>query len=111
MQQRFIDYSRVVSVMAQQNVLHPDMAVEFCGNILPQLIAELEVLQRLADTKLGSVFTVDAPAVEPPAAECEATVCSSRWGKAETPAPKAKKAKKAKRTRKARKPENDHADA
>lgn len=108
MQQRFIDYSRVVSVMAQQNVLHPDMAVAFCGNVLPQLIAELEVLQRLADTKFGSVFTtVDAPAAETPAS-CEATVCSSRWGKADRPAPKAKKAK---RTRKARKPKNDHADA
>lgn len=110
MQQRFIDYSRVVSVMAQQNVLHPDMAVAFCGNVLPQLIAELEVLQRLADTKFGSVFTIDAPVVEPAVEACAATVCSSRWGKADKPAPKAKKAKKA-RTRKARKPKNDHADA
>jgi hypothetical protein len=64
MQQRYIDYSRVVAVMAQQDVLPDDVAQQYCKEALPRLIAELDVLSRLADAKFASVLTVP---VEQPA--------------------------------------------
>lgn len=68
MQQRYIDYSRVVAVMAQQDVLPDDVAQQFCKEALPRLIAELDVLSRMADAKFASVLTVP---VEPPAVAAE----------------------------------------
>lgn len=58
MQQRYIDYSRVVAVMAQQDVLPDDVAQQYCREALPRLIAELDVLSRLADAKFASVLDV-----------------------------------------------------
>lgn len=103
MNQRFLDYSRVIAVMAQQEALDADVAVQFCKSILPQLMAELEVLQHLADTKLSSVFTAPAT-VEPQPADCKATICSSRWGKQrQEDAPEApKKPRKARKRTNAR---------
>jgi len=58
MQQKYIDYSRVVAVMAQQDVLPDDVAQQYCREALPRLIAELDVLSRMADTKFASVMAV-----------------------------------------------------
>lgn len=73
--------------MAQQDVLPADAAVAFCGKVLPQLIAELEVLQRLTDTKFSSLFAPQQE--EPPVVVVE-------------PQPE----KPSKKPRKARKPRN-----
>jgi len=58
MQQKYIDYSRVVAVMAQQDVLPDDVAQQFCREALPRLIAELDVMSRLVDDKFTSALTV-----------------------------------------------------
>lgn len=100
MEQRYLDYARVVAVMAQQRVLLPDMAMAFCANVLPQILAEMEVLHRLADTKFGAAFTVDeAPAAEPPVA-------------VQQPVARATRRPAKKKSHKARKPKNArHAEA
>ena len=58
MQQKYIDYSRVVAVMAQQDVLPDDVAQQYCREALPRLIAELDVMSRLVDDKFTSALTV-----------------------------------------------------
>ena len=55
--------------MAQQEVLEDGVATQFCGTILPQLIAEIEVLQRLADAKFPAAFADPVAPVEQPAAD------------------------------------------
>jgi hypothetical protein len=68
MDQKLIDYSRVVAVMAQQDALEGEMSLHFCKAILPHLLAEMDVLTRLADAKFASVLNVSAPAVPAPPA-------------------------------------------
>jgi hypothetical protein len=97
MDQKLIDYSRVVAVMGQQDVLSHEMAQHFCQAILPHLLSELDVLTRLADAKFASVLDVPVqPAPEPV--------------EKDTKKRPAKQAKKAKRT-KARKPKHERSDA
>lgn len=87
MDPRYLDYSRVVSVLAQQEVLANDVAQTFCRSALPLLIAEMEVLQRLVDTKFSGVFP------EPPVVEAEPVP---------QPASKPRKPRKSRKTRNAK---------
>jgi hypothetical protein len=50
MDEKLIDYTRVVALMAQQDVLEEKTAVQFCKAVLPQLLAELEVMSRVAQS-------------------------------------------------------------
>lgn len=88
-----------VASHAATNTLAPDTALQFCRVILPALLVEIEIAQRVAE-RLEATF--------PAAAACEATVCSSRWQ--EPPAKQAtKKAKKAARkSRKRKEAASDH---
>jgi hypothetical protein len=110
MNQKLLDYSRVISVMAQQDVLGSDVADHFCKAVLPQLLAELDVMARLADVRIAAALDIPQPVAPQEPQECEATVCSSRWAKNQEKVP-AKKAKKARKKTRARKPKNEHADA
>jgi hypothetical protein len=58
MDEKLIDYTRVVALMAQQDVLEAQTAVHFCKAVLPQLLVELEVMRRVAQNAnafLGSI--------------------------------------------------------
>lgn len=107
MNQKLLDYSRLVSVMAQQDVLGEGAAMQFCQQVLPQLLAALDVMLRLQDDRITSAIEVPAA----PPKECEATVCSSRWSKKKKDTVPAKQAKKARKKPRARKPKHDSADA
>ena len=64
MDTRYLDYSRVISVMAQQGVLSPEVGQQFCEVVLPQLVAELEVMLRVAEDRWAAAISAP-PAVEP----------------------------------------------
>lgn len=65
--QRYIDIARRVSATAQAGTLPPDTAVQFCQVILPDLLVELEIAQRV-DERLSARFApVPHPAPETPA--------------------------------------------
>ena len=85
--QRYITLAQGVSAHAQAETLNPETAVQFCKVILPALLVEIELAQRV-DARLSQMF----PAPQAPPQECAATVCSSRWSA--TPADKSRKAKK-----------------
>ncbi len=85
--QRYITLAQGVSAHAQAETLNPETAVRFCKVILPALLVEIELAQRV-DARLSQMFP--APQAQPQ--ECAATVCSSRWSA--TPADKSRKAKK-----------------
>lgn len=58
MDDKILDYCRVVALMAQQDVLEEKTAIHFCGSLLPQLITELEIMRRVVQQS----FPVPAPA-------------------------------------------------
>lgn len=95
----YIALAHGVASHAATNTLTIDTAVQFCRVILPALLVEIEIAQRVAE-RLESTFPV--------ATECDATVCSNRWKK--EPAKKAKKAAKkaAKKSRKKNEVTDDH---
>lgn len=68
MDEKLIDYTRVVALMAQQDLLEEKAAVQFCKAILPQLLAELEVMSRVAQSAHSFLASLPAPTQpEPPA--------------------------------------------
>lgn len=89
---QFIALAHGVSSHAATGTLAADTALQFCRVVLPALLAELEIAQRVSE-RLESAFPV--------AAACEATICSSRWN--EPAAAKPEKAIKKKAAKKARK--------
>lgn len=89
MNEKLIAYARLVSIAASQQQLSAEVAEAFCRDAVPQLLAEIEVLSRVSAKFEAALSLAPQPEPQP----CEATVCSSRWGK-NTPAA----------TKKARKP-------
>jgi hypothetical protein len=66
MDEKLIDYTRVVALMAQQDVLEEKTAVQFCKAVLPQLLAELEVMSRVAQSAHSFLASISpAPKPEP----------------------------------------------
>lgn len=66
MDPKYIEYSRVVAVMAQQGVLSTDVAQRFCAEAVPQLVAEIEVLQRLTEHLWSEAIAAPPEPVTPP---------------------------------------------
>ena len=69
MDEKLIDYTRVVALMAQQDVLESQTAVHFCKSVLPQLLVELEVMRRVAQNAnafLGSLAPQPQDAADKP---------------------------------------------
>lgn len=89
MDKKYLDYARVVSVMAQQGALLDEaIAQQFCAEVVPVLISEIEVLERMVNARADAAI---------PAPPCEATVCSSRWVEQKPEKATKKKAKPAKK--------------
>lgn len=65
MEEKLVDYARIVALMAQEGVLEETTAVNFCKLVVPQLIAELEIMRRVAQ----AAFPVPAPAQPEPATQ------------------------------------------
>lgn len=95
--QQYIELSRKVVAAAQGDTLQPHTAVQFCLHVLPRLLVELEIAQRV-DARLAERFSARPP--EPEAVRPESRLIPS-------PPPKAKKKKPT--TRKKRKAKNDTA--
>jgi len=99
MSEKLISYARLVAIAASQNQLDEEVALVFCRDAVPQILAELEVLSRVNqrfEIALGLPMQ-DAAPEQPEVKVCEATICSDRWHK-----PVAKKAAKKTRKKKAR---------
>lgn len=97
--QRYITLAQGVSAHAQAGTLAHETAVSFCKVILPALLVEIELAQRV-DARLSQMF----PAPAAPQPECAATVCSSRWAPpAGDTAGKAKKKRAKRATKKSKK--------
>jgi hypothetical protein len=89
MNEKLIAYSRLVAIAASQRQLDAETAMMFCSDVVPQLLAELEVLTRV-NAKFESVLQLTPQPEQQP---CEATICSDRWKQPEQPAAE-KKARK-----------------
>jgi hypothetical protein len=71
MNEKLIAYSRLVAIAASQRQLDAETAMMFCSDVVPQLLAELEVLTRV-NAKFESVLQLTPqpePQPEKPAAE------------------------------------------
>lgn len=97
MNEKLLDYARLIAMAAAQQKLPADMAMLFCRDGVPLLLAELEVLTRVNDRFEAAI----ADHAAAPAAECDATICSNRWTPEVAPTvPAKKKRRRAKAKRK-----------
>jgi len=46
--ENIVDYARIVSLMANSDLLDESTANQFCRDVLPRLLAELEVMSRVS---------------------------------------------------------------
>ena len=104
--ERYISLAQGVSAHAQAGTLDADTAVRFCKAILPALLVEIELAQRL-DARLSQMFPAPAAGPQP---ECGATICSNRWSAPAAEPQSAKKKRAAKRAKKAKKRGGKHDD-
>jgi hypothetical protein len=74
MDDKALHYSRVISVMAQQDALEPDAAITFCRVFLPQMLAELDVLNRMVSQRVDLWTERAAEVPLPPPAPTPAPV-------------------------------------
>lgn len=72
MDEKLLEYSRLISTASQQEQLGADHALAFCQKVLPQLLAEIEILSRVQarmDAVFETVLSAPAEIVAPPKAD------------------------------------------
>jgi len=63
---KLVSYARIIALMAQEGVLEPDAAMTFCRAIVPQLLAELEIMRGVVARAWAQLSSTSELAEGPP---------------------------------------------
>jgi hypothetical protein len=66
---KLIDYSRIAYLMAQQDLLGPEEAIAFVKEVVPRLVAELEIMQGVVENVWSGLAAGAPPSPEAPVAD------------------------------------------